>query len=306
MAPERHDGAAPESLVQEQTNTDAQGDVHQHSRNSVEVPTPSTIGPKSDNDLDSIDRSELVRIATALSRRQSSLASRPSHSQDSATFDENDPALNPEHRDFDLEKWLRRFMEQLSVEGLKEKALGVSYRHLDVFGSGSALKLQDTVGSIVTAPLKLGEFFSFNKKQTKQILHGFDGFLNPGELLIVLGRPGSGCSTLLKTICGELEGLKIGEHTKIHYNGIPQTRMMKEFKGEMAYNQEVRENEYSSPNLGWPADRHIRLTSISPISPLARLSNLLCRSVRLGTVSRICLVRSTADISPRLSWPSLV
>lgn len=241
MAVERHDddGVAPEPLVQEQKFTNTQGDAHQHSRNSVEVPTPSTVGSESD-DLGPINRSELVRIATVLSRRrQSSLAPHPSHSQKSETFDENDPALDPEHRDFDVEKWLRRFIEQLGAEGLKKKALGVSYRHLDVFGSGSALKLQDTVGSMVTAPLKLGEFFSFNKKQHKQILHGFDGLLKPGELLMVLGRPGSGCSTLLKTICGELEGLKLGEHTNIHYNGIPQTRMMKEFKGEMVYNQEV-------------------------------------------------------------------
>jgi ABC-type multidrug transport system ATPase subunit len=117
--------------------------------------------------------------------------------------------------------------------------MGVSYRNLDVFGSGEALQLQDTVGSTLAAPLKLGEFFSFNKKEHKQILHSFDGLMKPGELLIVLGRPGSGCSTLLKTLCGELEGLKIGDKTKVHYNGIPQKQMMNEFKGEMVYNQEV-------------------------------------------------------------------
>jgi ABC-type multidrug transport system ATPase subunit len=64
--------------------------------------------------------------------------------------------------------------------------------------------------------------------------------LKSGELLAVLGRPGSGCSTFLKSICGELHGLKLGSKTNIHYNGAPQSQMSKEFKGEVIYNQEVR------------------------------------------------------------------
>ena len=72
------------------------------------------------------------------------------------------------------------------------------------------------------------------------ILNGFDGLLQPGELLIVLGRPGSGCSTLLKTMCGELHGLHVEDGSIVHYDGIPQKQMVKEFKGEIAYNQEVR------------------------------------------------------------------
>jgi ATP-binding cassette subfamily G (WHITE) protein 2 (PDR) len=80
---------------------------------------------------------------------------------------------------------------------------------------------------------------SFGKKRPKQILHGFDGLIKGGELLIVLGRPGSGCSTLLKTLCGELHGLMLGSNSTIHYDGIPQKQMKKEFKGEAIYNQEV-------------------------------------------------------------------
>ncbi|KAK2590459.1 hypothetical protein QQS21_011860 [Conoideocrella luteorostrata] len=250
MAPERQEGIAPELHIEEQATTHIPSRSHEHRRSSVEVP----LHPGTDSEPDDLepiarrqtstmiedqDRSELVRIATALSRRRSSVAAQPIPSNTLDTIDENDPALNPENRDFDLEKWLRRFMEQISEEGIKEKCMGVSYRNLDVFGSGSALQLQDTVASMVSAPLKLGQFFSFNKNDRKQILHSFDGFLNAGELLVVLGRPGSGCSTLLKTICGELEGLQLGDQTNIHYTGIPQRQMIKEFKGETVYNQEV-------------------------------------------------------------------
>ncbi|KAG6123477.1 hypothetical protein E4U13_005964 [Claviceps humidiphila] len=245
---------APELPVQE-TPTDGQQKTTsdalypQHSRDSIEVPAPESTSSDSYDEpntrrgthamIEDEDRSELVRIATALSRRGSNPTGQPSPGGQLGSIDENDPALNPENKDFDLEKWVRRFMDQMMAGGLEENSMGVSYRNLDVFGSGSALQLQDTVGSAVAAPLKLGEFFSFNKNLRKQILHSFDGFLNPGELLIVLGRPGSGCSTLLKTMCGELHGLELGEQSNIHYNGISQKNMIKEFKGEMIYNQEV-------------------------------------------------------------------
>ncbi|KAG6010295.1 hypothetical protein E4U21_007344 [Claviceps maximensis] len=252
MASKTQDGRAPGPLVQEQASVDGQQyaptnpPLHQHRRHSIEAPATESAASESDHEpitrtatqtmIEDQDRSELVRIATALSHRRSSSATQ---SLPLGGIDQNDPTIDPEHRDFDIEKWLRRVMDQMHEGGVKHKSLGVSYRNLEVFGSGSALQLQDTVGSMVSAPLKLGDFFSFNKKQRKQILHGFDGYLNPGELLIVLGRPGSGCSTFLKTICGELEGLEVGEQSNIHYQGISQKHMMKEFKGEMVYNQEV-------------------------------------------------------------------
>jgi len=59
-----------------------------------------------------------------------------------------------------------------------------------------------------------------------------------GELCVVLGRPGSGCSTLLKALTGELHDLETDDSV-IHYNGILQKKMIKEFKGETVYNQEV-------------------------------------------------------------------
>ena len=38
---------------------------------------------------------------------------------------------------------------------------------------------------------------------------------------------------------GEMHGLQVDEKSIIHYNGITQQQMMKEFKGEVVYNQEV-------------------------------------------------------------------
>ncbi|TQN68488.1 ZEB2-regulated ABC transporter 1, partial [Colletotrichum shisoi] len=195
--------------------------------------------------IDEEDRRELQRIATSLSRHQSVASNgRPlssqhmSYGQDMAAS--NDPALDPSSKSFDLSKWLQSFMREMQNEGMVPKRnAGVAYKDLTVSGTGAALQLQQTVGDFLKAPLRIGEHFSFGKKQPKRILNSFDGLLNGGELLIVLGRPGSGCSTLLKAMTGELQGLTLSDESVIHYNGIPQKKMMKEFKGETAYNQEV-------------------------------------------------------------------
>lgn len=60
--------------------------------------------------------------------------------------------------------------------------------------------------------------------------------LESREMLFVLGRPRLGCSTLLKTICGEMYGLRLDKDGGIHYNGVSRKQMMTEFKGEVLYN----------------------------------------------------------------------
>jgi ATP-binding cassette subfamily G (WHITE) protein 2 (PDR) len=124
----------------------------------------------------------------------------------------------------------------LEAEGNEMKKTSVVYKNLNVFGSGKALQLQKTVSDFWMAPFRAGEYFG--KTDRKQILHNFDGIIKAGELCVVLGRPGSGCSTLLKALTGELHGLETDD-SMIHYNGIPQKQMIKEFKGETVYNQEV-------------------------------------------------------------------
>jgi len=99
-----------------------------------------------------------------------------------------------------------------------QRRAGIVWKNLKVCGSGSAINLQKNVGSLFMAPLRFGEFFG--KSQEKTILNEFDGVLKSGEMLVVLGRPGSGCSTLLKTLMGELHGLDMKSQSEIHYNGM--------------------------------------------------------------------------------------
>ncbi|KAL1799987.1 hypothetical protein ACET3X_000329 [Alternaria dauci] len=194
---------------------------------SSEDVAPSRLQRRSTRpEIDDDGRRELARIFTSASRvtQQMSIAQ------------PNDPRVDPSNEAFDLSKFLNMFRNQLEGEGIEMKKVSVVYKNLNVFGSGKALQLQGTVADLFMMPFRAKEMFG--KSERKQILHSFDGIIRAGELCVVLGRPGSGCSTLLKALTGELHGLETDD-SLIHYNGIPQERMRKEFKGETVYNQEV-------------------------------------------------------------------
>lgn len=239
---------------------------HSARRPMQSATVPSSSGPESDLDeksvaydnvpLDDLDHrrfepihagdvQELTRLASRLSthRRRSSFATEADDGdlerKDTITGLELDnPVFDPSSKSFDLYKWVRMFMRSIAEEDFKVKRAGFVIKNLNVSGSGSALQLQKNVASILMAPVRLNEYFSIGHKPEKHILRDFNALLETGELLVVLGRPGSGCSTFLKSVCGVHHGLEMDKKSTIHYNGIPQPQMVKEFRGELVYNQE--------------------------------------------------------------------
>ena len=193
------------------------------------------------------DDAVLTRLASRFTRTQSHYSRRGSNVDESALerkgtlegLELGDPVFDPNSPKFDLYKYLRMTMKLLENESIALHHSGVVLKDVNVHGTGSALNLQSNVGSYLLAPLRVNEYFNFGHKPRKHILRNFNGVLESGELLIVLGRPGSGCSTFLKSITGEMHGLDVDEKSTIHYNGVTQKQMMKEFKGEVVYNQEV-------------------------------------------------------------------
>ncbi|KAF4631295.1 hypothetical protein G7Y89_g6838 [Cudoniella acicularis] len=189
------------------------------------------------------DREELHRIASefsgsvALARTRTNASSGLERRDTLAGVEIGDPVLNPNSPEFDIYKWSRMMMRLLDENNVIQRRAGIVWKNLKVCGSGSAINLQKNVGSLLLTPLRFGEFFG--KGPEKTILNEFDGVLKSGEMLVVLGRPGSGCSTLLKTLMGELHGLDMKSQSEIHYNGITQKQMLKQFRGEIVYNQEV-------------------------------------------------------------------
>ncbi|KAJ7145372.1 ABC-2 type transporter-domain-containing protein [Mycena crocata] len=155
----------------------------------------------------------------------------------------DDERLDPQSDKFDHNLWLKSVMgiSSRDPENFPTRTAGVSFRNLNVHGEGSPTDYQKTIGnvwlglsSVIKGALGMG-----TGKRKIQILRDFDGLVKSGEMLIVLGRPGSGCSTFLKTIAGQTHGFTVDPTSDIQYQGIPAETMHKDFRGEVVYNAEV-------------------------------------------------------------------
>lgn len=241
--------AAPVELTPNNTNSDSSDDSG--SKGHAPQYAPIRGGESRDDSqlertvsqihggLSEDEHAELRQIAS-LHRRKSTASGTELKRKDTlASVSADDVRLNPERPEFDIYIWARAFMRAMDEDDIKSARAGFTFKDLNVSGSGSALSLQANVASVLMAPFRLKEYVTLGHKPHKTIIRNFDGVVKSGEMLIVLGRPGSGCSTFLKTICGELSGLDLDKKSTVHYNGIPQHQMVKEFRGEVVYNQEV-------------------------------------------------------------------
>lgn len=121
---------------------------------------------------------------------------------------------------------------------------GVIFRDLTVRGVGLGARLQPTVGDVFLGlPRLLRKLFTKGpraaraKPSVRELISSFDGCVRPGELLLVLGRPGSGCTTFLKAFCNQRSGFEAVRGT-VTYGGTDAHEMAKHFRGEVIYNPE--------------------------------------------------------------------
>lgn len=119
---------------------------------------------------------------------------------------------------WNLEQTLRGSKEEEYAAGIKSKRIGVLWEDLTVGGVGGVRNFvktfPDAFASFLDVPGTLMHLFGYGKKGREfDILTGFRGLVRPGEMVLVLGRPGSGCTTFLKVIgmlrCG-LESCYVG------------------------------------------------------------------------------------------------
>lgn len=73
--------------------------------------------------------------------------------------------------------------------------------------------------------------------EKRNLIHDFTGVVRDGEMLLVLGRPGSGCSTFLKAVANKRRAFA-GVSGEVSYGGIPADEQTKSYRGEVIYNEE--------------------------------------------------------------------
>lgn len=112
--------------------------------------------------------------------------------------------VNPDSPAFNTEKFLREIIIRAQEQGLHRRNAGVVFRSLVVLGYGSDFTHQKTVGTMASGITRLPQTIRTRRHPPmKTILYSMDGVVKEGEMLLVLGKPGSGATTLLKTIAGE-------------------------------------------------------------------------------------------------------
>ncbi|KAE8152303.1 ABC-2 type transporter-domain-containing protein [Aspergillus avenaceus] len=158
-------------------------------------------------------------------------------------FGVEDPesTLNPNGPNFKPKDWLKMLLAIRSrdPEQYPDRTAGVAFKNLNVHGFGSPTDYQKDVLNSLLEVGTLARKLVGMKMQKIQILREFDGLVKSGEMLVVLGRPGSGCSTFLKTIAGEMNGIEMSDDSMLNYQGIPAKVMHNSFKGEAIYSAET-------------------------------------------------------------------
>lgn len=74
-----------------------------------------------------------------------------------------------------------------------------AFHNLNVYGYISSENVQKTFFSYASSVLAqlVGKFLGSTQESEVCILQNLEGLVSDGEVLLVLGRPGSGCTTLL-------------------------------------------------------------------------------------------------------------
>lgn len=102
--------------------------------------------------------------------------------------------------EFDLREYLQSNAAASDDAGIKHKKVGVTFENLTVLGADSVelniRTFQDALlGNVLWLPMKIASLFGVGKPGSRKLLDDFTGCVKPGEMVLVLGRPGSGVSS---------------------------------------------------------------------------------------------------------------
>lgn len=205
---------------------------------------PSPIPDKNQPDYD--DAAELERRHSLVQSLAREYTRQSQYDIEGNPFvaDEDSP-LNPASSNFKASAWAKAVVNLLSAAGSDFRSAGVAFQNLNVFGFGQATDYQKDVANIWLGLGSAMKGLVGSKGRRIDILRDFDGVVKKGEMLVVLGPPGSGCTTLLKTLSGETNGIYVDDKSYFNYQGMSAKEMHTAHRGESIYTAEV--DAVSSP-----------------------------------------------------------
>lgn len=170
---------------------------------------------------------------------------------DSFTTTSTDHEASPdlaEENDLDIGEFLKDgHFEKRTEEGDSAKKVGVIYKNLTVKGVGAQASFTRNLPQAILGTFGpdlyhlVCRFFPLLRvgkaPALRNLIHDFTGSVRDGEMMLVLGRPGSGCSTFLKAIANKRDAFAAVEGD-VSYGGIPAEEQLKRYRGEVNYNPE--------------------------------------------------------------------
>ncbi|KAI1094457.1 P-loop containing nucleoside triphosphate hydrolase protein [Rostrohypoxylon terebratum] len=117
--------------------------------------------------------------------------------------------------------------------------MSVAFQNLSVHAFRRQTDYQRTVSNFFNAWLTICVNWVMRKPKLRvDILHDFDSLIASGEMLLVLGNPGSGCTTLLKSLAGQTHDLCVNPQSILNYQGLSSKQMFAEFRDKKTYQAE--------------------------------------------------------------------
>lgn len=116
-------------------------------------------------------------------------------------YDEKDDKPVSKAEDWHLMPAVKEFHENDKAQG---RRLGVTWNNLTIKGASSGAAIHDNFLSQFNIPEQIKSGRAKNELQT--IVNSSSGSVRPGEMLLVLGRPGAGCTSLLKILSNRKKG----------------------------------------------------------------------------------------------------
>ena len=163
-----------------------------------------------------------------------------------------------QREDFHLDQFLKDgYFEKRDETGRSAKKVGILYKNLTVKGLGSGTAFVKTLPEAIVGTfgpdlyrimcrfvpaLHLGR-----KAEVRDLIKDFTGVVKHGEMMLVLGKPGSGCTTFLKAIANHRSTFAAVEG-EVSYGGITAAEQDKHYRGEVIYNPE-RDSHLPSLNV---------------------------------------------------------
>lgn len=190
----------------------------------------NTTADTKDSTFTTTQNSEAASEADSAERRNSAvhaLARRYTQQSTTSTIRQNPfnaaagSPLDPQGEAFNARAWAKAMLHtQLEDPNAPPiRTAGVAFSNLNVHGFGSDTDYQKSVGNVWLEGPGFARKLMGNKGRKIDILQNLDGLVEAGEMLVVLGPPGSGCSTFLKTIAGETHGFFVDQTSDINYQG---------------------------------------------------------------------------------------